>query len=675
MTVIVRAAAIAAFCLLAIGGCGGGGGGGGDTSPPPVPDNPSLKANPQRVDVTADAAVSAHPTAAVVLTVVNPPSSGVYVSGTYSTSGVDTVGLTVNGTTQATLTVYFKDPSVLGAGTYQDTLSIGICTDSTCAQLRNGTQITIPITYTVTITAGVSLVANPATTGAGMSTTLTWSSTNASSCAAAGEWSGARAAAGSEVVTVGGIGSHTYTLTCSGPGSPGQASVVVNAAGPSVAFSVFPSAVSTGKTVTLRWASQYSDSCVASGDWSGTLSTAGYRTLVAASPGSLNFHIVCANSAAAAPADATVSVTPAPVAPPATAYRMNESHDGVIVLQNGSGHPAGSAPAWTVDLGAPVSYPLIAGGRVFVTTSNPDGSYGNRLYALDASTGAVVWGPIAVPGVYFGSGLAYEAGRVFVLMFDGGLRAYSAATGAALWTAQLRGYWYEAPPNAYGGMVFVAGNGGISAVDAASGAIRWQSWDGATTGWESPAVTSEGVYLQSGYSCDATALEPLTGALLWSSRSACDTPWGYTPVARNGVLYGRAGGSLNLFDASTGQFQVQLGSQSAPSITATTMIALNAGTLSAIRLSDRVQTWTFAGDGGLLANPVVVNSTVFIGSASGNVYGLDVDTGAPVWTGLSPFPIIGHQENGGPGPMSGPAAGEDLLVFVGTNALVAWKLQ
>src|SRR5256885_5624830 len=39
---------------------------------------------------------------------------------------------------------------------------------------------------------------------------------------------------------------------------------------------------------------------------------------------------------------------------------------------------------------------LIANDMVFVATANPDSSYGNQLYALDAKTGATVWGPIAI---------------------------------------------------------------------------------------------------------------------------------------------------------------------------------------------------------------------------------------------------------------------------------------
>ncbi|HWE21945.1 MAG TPA: PQQ-binding-like beta-propeller repeat protein, partial [Hyphomicrobiaceae bacterium] len=96
--------------------------------------------------------------------------------------------------------------------------------------------------------------------------------------------------------------------------------------------------------------------------------------------------------------------------------------------------------------------------------------------------------------------------------------------------------------------------------------------------------------------------------------------------------------------------------------------------LSSTRLSDFVQTWTFT-RAELRTAPVVVNGTVFVGAESGKVYGLDVETGARVWTGQSPVPIQYDSETGGPMPPSGPAAGEDMLVFPAGNSLAAWRMQ
>ncbi len=59
----------------------------------------------------------------------------------------------------------------------------------------------------------------------GESTTLTWSSTNATSCGASGGWSGARATASSLLVSP--TATTTYTLTCVGAGGSDVESVVI----------------------------------------------------------------------------------------------------------------------------------------------------------------------------------------------------------------------------------------------------------------------------------------------------------------------------------------------------------------------------------------------------------------------------------------------------------------
>jgi len=46
--------------------------------------------------------------------------------------------------------------------------------------------------------------------------TLTWSTTNASSCTASGDWSGTKTTSGSESISESSVGTKTYSLTCSG---------------------------------------------------------------------------------------------------------------------------------------------------------------------------------------------------------------------------------------------------------------------------------------------------------------------------------------------------------------------------------------------------------------------------------------------------------------------------
>jgi outer membrane protein assembly factor BamB len=115
-----------------------------------------------------------------------------------------------------------------------------------------------------------------------------------------------------------------------------------------------------------------------------------------------------------------------------------------------------------------ISYPLIAGGMVFVTTANTNGNYGNTLLALNENTGATIWSA-DLPGTYFFADAAYDSGKVFVVNFDGLMKAFDAASGNLLWSVNLPDqYAFTSPPTAVNGVVFIggAGSGGtLYAVD------------------------------------------------------------------------------------------------------------------------------------------------------------------------------------------------------------------
>ncbi|HKE45955.1 MAG TPA: hypothetical protein VKB41_15590, partial [Steroidobacteraceae bacterium] len=76
----------------------------------------------------------------------------------------------------------------------------------------------------------VTLTANPTRVRSGSTTTLTWSSTDATTCTASGDWSGTKATSGTETSAALTAGS-TFKLSCQGPGgsTEQQASVTISA--------------------------------------------------------------------------------------------------------------------------------------------------------------------------------------------------------------------------------------------------------------------------------------------------------------------------------------------------------------------------------------------------------------------------------------------------------------
>lgn len=73
----------------------------------------------------------------------------------------------------------------------------------------------------------VTLTASPTSMRAGISTLLTWSSSNATACTASGGWTGPRATSGSISVTPSSGDTVTYTLSCTGSGGAAADSVTV----------------------------------------------------------------------------------------------------------------------------------------------------------------------------------------------------------------------------------------------------------------------------------------------------------------------------------------------------------------------------------------------------------------------------------------------------------------
>jgi hypothetical protein len=97
----------------------------------------------------------------------------------------------------------------------------------------------------------VSLSVAPSSIVLGQSATLTWSSTNSSSCAASGGFSGSEATAGASVVTPTAAGSVTFTLTCSGPNAGSTAKSTTLSVTAATAFAVTSLVADTAGTAAL----------------------------------------------------------------------------------------------------------------------------------------------------------------------------------------------------------------------------------------------------------------------------------------------------------------------------------------------------------------------------------------------------------------------------------------
>lgn len=102
-------------------------------------------------------------------------------------------------------------------------------------QTNNASSVTTSTTCPVPVSVNLLINGSDTPTPVSVNTpiTLSWASTNADTCSATGDWSGAKVATGSENTTPNQIRTYTYTITCtntaSGQTGTDTGSIVVNA--------------------------------------------------------------------------------------------------------------------------------------------------------------------------------------------------------------------------------------------------------------------------------------------------------------------------------------------------------------------------------------------------------------------------------------------------------------
>lgn len=214
---------------------------------------------------------------------------------------------------------------------------------------------------------------------------------------------------------------------------------------------------------------------------------------------------------------------------------------------------------WTVsgrDIGsllvAPSSgVPLLAGRSTGMTGS---------VVALDRKTGAKSW-HAEVPGAaYFQMGAAWETACLAADRFvvsGSKVEAFEALTGKRAWefdagAAQPNFGWPLAAPD--GKTVFVAGQPGVFALDAASGKVRWRTvhTDGSLSadGRRRLRLADGNLYVPDDRST-LWAVDPATGAPRWKFADPSSGGLGASAVAAGGgaVWFGK-GTTLTMVSAS-----------------------------------------------------------------------------------------------------------------------------
>jgi|GEM_PF-5082842 len=277
--------------------------------------------------------VSACPLATASVSVSpNPLAYGGSPSFTLSSTNAIYCHVIMDGVWDWQATGYFT------SGTYSPGALISPGTHSAWAYCYNADWIGSgwsTTNFTVLPAPTATLSASPTSIAYNAASTLTWSTTNASSCWA--DWSGWVATSGS--VSTGALtANHSYNLTCynSASVSTGTKTVTISvAAAPTLTFSSFftspASPLAYGAATTLTWSTTNTSSCWASGAWSGWKTNTGGSEATGALTANQTYYLECWNSAGFSTGIKTIIVYVATIPAPASINGSSDAN-GIITL-------------------------------------------------------------------------------------------------------------------------------------------------------------------------------------------------------------------------------------------------------------------------------------------------------------------------------------------------------
>ncbi|MBM2825134.1 MAG: hypothetical protein HW402_798 [Dehalococcoidales bacterium] len=282
---------------------------------------------------------------------------------------------------------------------------------------------------------------------------------------------------------------------------------------------------------------------------------------------------------------------------------------------------ATGAKRWEFETGSWVeSSPAIANGIVYF------GSNDGRLYALDMHTGAKLWDFKASFSIV--SSPAVAGGMVYFGSYDYGIYALDAATGRKLWYFKTGDLIMSSPTVANGIVYAGSGDGFFYALDARNGRFRLRF---PTPSVHSSPVAIDGIVYFSNISGRLYAIAG--DARSWPEEKnirpwwAMVWAWGYAPRPpdASGFLW---------------RLQVDTITTSSPVVADGILYLASDRKLYSIDINGREKSLVFEAGGSIRSSPAIVGTTLYVGSDDGRLYAVDTTTGKKLWEIITGGEII-----------------------------------
>ena len=295
----------------------------------------------------------------------------------------------------------------------------------------------------------------------------------------------------------------------------------------------------------------------------------------------------------------------------------------------------------------PSCTPIVVDGKVLVTGTGP------KLYALDETTGVVLWQSFTFTGSP-GGNIAYSNGIVYVGTTSGYLYSINATTGAKIHEYNISpAQIYTTPAVAYGKVFFGATNNYLYALNASTLLLKWY-YTAADKIYSSPTINGNMLY----FGCD----DGKVYALDISNDLGPTLKWRYTtggqirssPCVGSGKVYiGSSSADHSIFALnatstnSNGQkiwkWQIISGYAidtspafyndilyvTAPYQKAYALYA--SGFTGDFAENDPIKKWSLT-VGTYPTTPAIADGKMFFGAGDNKLYALDMNDGHIIWT-------------------------------------------
>jgi len=362
----------------------------------------------------------------------------------------------------------------------------------------------------------------------------------------------------------------------------------------------------------------------------------------------------------------TARPAPAAVDPVSTTFQVDPAHDGSVTFKEPFAPPL--KKRWSLDLGGPVSYPVVVGNLAIVIVGG--GSIGPHLAAIDIDAGKLVWQK-SVSVTLGASYLASDNGRVFLTTLQGPIQAFKGSTGLLLWSDKLLGQaFFDFVPVVSGDYLFTGGTESgttLYKLKGANGRVVWQHL--LNGGGKGVTLADSLVVLP--MLCNVPAFDLNSGQQIWYFYSGCSGGDGEVASYYKRRLYApQAGGETGLILNTVNGKQSGVLPGATPAFYGDTLFAVSGESIAASNIFTENLTWFYTPkDDGFSIPPIVINRHVYSLSNKGVLHvnaALDGRSEQTITLGL------GSQSSFIGAPWTGLGVGSGVLLVPSGTGLFAF---